>query len=141
MGNAVTVTNDDRVEIRDLISRYNKAIDTGDADGYANTFTADGQFIGIVGTFNGRDELRAFAAAYATEEQYAEFASAQHWVTNVVVDAVEGDDERATVFSHLQMVKPLADGGRILLVGHYDDIVRRADGGWLFEQRIVVSDA
>ena len=68
MGNAVTVTNDDRVEIRDLISRYNKAIDTGDADGYANTFTPDGQFIGIVGTFNGRDELRAFAAAYATEE-------------------------------------------------------------------------
>ena len=137
----MTVTNDDRVEIRDLISRYNKAIDTGDADGYANTFTPDGQFIGIVGTFNGRDELRAFAAAYATEEQYADFASAQHWVTNVVVDAVEGDDERATVFSHLQMVKPLADGGRILLVGHYDDIVRRADDGWLFEQRIVVSDA
>ena len=137
----MTVTNDDRVEIRDLISRYNKAIDTGDADGYANTFTPDGQFIGIVGTFNGRDELRAFAAAYATEEQYAEFASAQHWVTNVVVDPVEGDDERATVFSHIQMVKPLADGGRILLVGHYDDIVRRAGGGWLFEQRIVVSDA
>ncbi|WP_419932015.1 nuclear transport factor 2 family protein [Candidatus Poriferisodalis sp.] len=135
------MTNDDRVEIRDLISRYNKAIDTGDADGYANTFTPDGQFIGIVGTFNGRDELRAFAAAYATEEQYADFASAQHWVTNVVVDAVEGDDERATVFSHLQMVKPSADGGRILLVGHYDDIVRRADDGWLFEQRIVVSDA
>ncbi len=137
----MTVTNDDRVEIRDLISRYNKAIDTGDADGYANTFTPDGQFIGIVGTFNGRDELREFAAAYATEEQYAEFASAQHWVTNVVVDPVEGDDERATVFSHIQMVKPLADGGRILLVGHYDDIVRRAGGGWLFEQRIVVSDA
>ena len=62
-------------------------------------------------------------------------------MTNVVVDPVEGDDERATVFSHIQMVKPLADGGRILLVGHYDDIVRRADGGWLFEQRIVVSDA
>lgn len=137
----MTVTNDDRVEIRELISRYNKAIDTGDADGYANTFTQDGQFIGIVGTFNGRDELRAFAAAYATEEQYAEFASAQHWVTNIVVDPVEGDSDRATVFSHIQMVKPLPEGGRILLVGHYDDVVRRTDGRWLFEQRIVVSDA
>ena len=137
----MALTNDDRVEIRDLISRYNKAIDTGDADGYANTFSADGQFIGIVGTFNGRDELRAFAAAYSTEEQYAEFASAQHWVTNVVVDPVEGDDEQATVFSHLQMVKPLPDGGRILLVGHYDDVVRRVDGRWVFAQRIVVADA
>ena len=134
----MALTNDDRVEIRDLISRYNKAIDTGDADGYANTFTPDGQFIGIVGTFNGRDELRAFAAAYSTEEQYADFASAQHWVTNVVAD---GDGSEATVFSHLQMVKPLTDGGRILLVGHYDDIVRKVDGQWLFAQRIVVSDA
>ena len=134
----MALTNDDRVEIRDLISRYNKAIDTGDADGYANTFAPDGQFIGIVGTFNGRDELRVFAAAYSTEEQYAEFASAQHWVTNVVAD---GDRSEATVFSHLQMVKPLPDGGRILLVGHYDDIVRKIDGQWLFAQRIVVSDA
>ncbi|WP_420626653.1 nuclear transport factor 2 family protein [Candidatus Poriferisodalis sp.] len=134
----MALTNDDRVEIRDLISRYNKAIDTGDADGYANTFTPDGEFIGIVGTFNGRDELRAFAAAYATEEQYAEFASAQHWVTNVVAD---GDGAEAAVFSHLQMVKPLPDGGRILLVGHYDDVVRKVDGRWLFAQRIVVSDA
>ncbi len=137
-GRALALTNDDRVEIRDLISRYNKAIDTGDADGYANTFTPDGEFIGIVGTFNGRDELRAFAAAYATEEQYAEFASAQHWVTNVVAD---GDGAEAAVFSHLQMVKPLPDGGRILLVGHYDDVVRKVDGRWLFAQRIVVSDA
>ncbi len=137
-GRAVALTNDDRVEIRDLISRYNKAIDTGDADGYANTFTPDGEFIGIVGTFNGRDELRAFAAAYAIEEQYAEFASAQHWVTNVVAD---GDGAEAAVFSHLQMVKPLPDGGRILLVGHYDDVVRKVDGQWLFAQRIVVSDA
>jgi len=134
----VALTNDDRVEIRDLISRYNKAIDTGDADGYANTFTPDGQFIGIVGTFNGRDELRAFAEAYSTEEQYAEFYSAQHWVTNVVAD---GDADEATVFSHIQMVKPLPEGGTILLVGHYDDIVRKVDGQWLFAQRIVASDA
>ncbi|MCY4517672.1 MAG: nuclear transport factor 2 family protein [Acidimicrobiaceae bacterium] len=134
----MALTNDDRVEIRDLISRYNKAIDTGDADGYANTFTPDGQFIGIVGTFNGRDELRAFAEAYSTEEQYAEFYSAQHWVTNVVAD---GDADEATVFSHIQMVKPLPEGGTILLVGHYDDIVRKVDGQWLFAQRIVASDA
>ena len=41
----MALTNDDRVEIRDLISRYNKAIDTGDADGYANTFAPDGQWL------------------------------------------------------------------------------------------------
>jgi len=34
------ITNDDRVEIRDLISRYNKAIDTGDPDAWAATFTS-----------------------------------------------------------------------------------------------------
>ena len=130
----MALTNDDKTEIRELVSRYNKAIDTGDADGYAATFTADGEFVGIVGTFKGRDELRAFAADYATNPDMADFASAQHWVTNLVVDG-GGDD--ATAFSHLMMVKPDGEAGSIILVGHYDDTLRRVDGAWRFARRVV----
>ena len=129
------LTNDDKVEIRELISRYNKAIDTGDADAWAATFTPEGKFIGVVGTFDGADQLRSFAAAYSTEEQYAEFYSAQHWVTNLVVD---GDGDEATGFCHLMMVKPGAETGSIIMVGHYDDTFRRLDGRWLFAERVVV---
>ena len=54
----MALTNDDKVEIQELISRYNKAIDTGDAESWAATFTDDGEFVGLVGTFHGAEELR-----------------------------------------------------------------------------------
>jgi uncharacterized protein (TIGR02246 family) len=130
----MTIDMADRVQIEDLVARYNKAIDTGDAEAWAATFTKDGEFHGIVGDFFGVDELTAFVRAYASEEQFAEFASAQHWVTNIVV---EGDGDRAEMFAHLMMVAPQTDGGRILLVGRYEDTLRKVDGHWLFAKRIV----
>jgi uncharacterized protein (TIGR02246 family) len=133
----MTLTNDDKVEIRELVSRYNKAIDTGDPDAWTATFTDDGEFDGVVGIFTGATELRAFAAAYTTEEQYAPFAVAQHWVTNLVVD---GGGDIATAFSNLMMVKPGADAGSIGMVGHYEDSLRRVDGQWRFAKRIVRAD-
>ncbi len=134
----MALTNDDKTEIRELVSRYNKAIDTGDADGYAATFTPDGEFVGIVGTFKGHDELRAFAADYAVNPEMSDFASAQHWVTNLVVD---GDGDDATAFSHLMMVKPDGEHGSIILVGHYDDTLHRVDGAWRFTRRVVNATA
>ncbi|MPY91670.1 MAG: DUF4440 domain-containing protein [Acidimicrobiia bacterium] len=124
----------DRVEIEDLVARYNKAIDTGDAQGWAATFTKDGEFHGIVGDFYGADELVAFVSAYASEEQYAEFASAQHWVTNMVI---EGGGDHAEMFAHVMMVAPQAEGGRIILVGHYEDTLQKVDGRWRFAKRVV----
>jgi uncharacterized protein (TIGR02246 family) len=125
----------DRVEIEDLIARYNKAIDTGDAESWADTFTPDGEFHGVVGDFFGRDELVAFVKAYSTEEQFADFAVAQHWVTNVVI---EGDGDEATLFAHVMMVSPTDDGGRISFVARYEDELRRVGGRWLVTKRHVV---
>ena len=124
----------DRVEIEALVARYNKAIDTGDADAWAATFTPDGEFHGIVGDFVGTDELAKFVRAYASEEQFAEFASAQHWVTNIVL---EGDGDEAEMFAHVMMVAPQSEGGRIILVGHYEDTLVKVDGRWLFAKRVV----
>jgi uncharacterized protein (TIGR02246 family) len=129
---AIDTTN--RVQIEELVARYNKAIDTGDADAWAETFTEDGEFHGVVGDFHGRDELRAFVKAYATEEQFAEFASAQHWVTNLVI---EGDGDEASMFAHIMMVAPEEGGGRIILVGSYDDRLRKVGGRWHFTKRVV----
>jgi uncharacterized protein (TIGR02246 family) len=124
----------DRVEIEDLIARYNKALDTGDAETWAATFTPDGEFHGVVGDFYGRDELTAFVKAYSTEEQFAAFAVAQHWVTNIVI---EGDGDEAELFAHVMMVSPTDDGGKISFVAHYEDQLRRVDGRWLFTKRYV----
>lgn len=123
-----------KIEITELIARYNRAIDTGDAEGWADTFLPDGVFDGIVGYFEGREQLTAFARAYWTEPQYEEYKPCQHWVTNVLVD---GNDNEAELTADLLMVRPAEDGGRIVLVGRYNDQLERLDGRWLFARRRV----
>ena len=124
----------DKIEINELIARYNVAIDDGDADGWARTFAPDGVFDGIVGRFEGRDEIAAFARRYSSDPQYADFRACQHWVNNILID---GHGDEATLRADHQMVKPTEDGGRILLVARYDDSLRRVDGEWLFASRRV----
>jgi hypothetical protein len=59
---------------------------------------------------------------------------AQHWVTNLVI---EGAGDEASTFCHLMMVSPTDDGGKIILVAHYEDELRRINGRWLFTKRFV----
>src|SRR5262245_35732655 len=128
------LSTDDRFEIHELVARYNKAIDTGDAKGWADTFTEDGEFHGLVGVFKGRSELEGFVASYVSDEQFADWAASQHWTTNLVID---GDGDRAELFAHVKMVKPEPDGGRIVLVGSYSDTLAKVDGRWRFTKRTV----
>ena len=43
------------------------------------------------------------------------------------------------MFSHLMMVKPEGDRGPIILLGHYDDLLRRVDGQWRFARRVITA--
>ena len=43
------LTGDDYIEIQQLYARYNNAIDSGDAEGYAATFVPDGTFNTFMG--------------------------------------------------------------------------------------------
>jgi uncharacterized protein (TIGR02246 family) len=132
----MAITAADRVEIQELIARYNRAIDTGRADDWAACFVPDGEFEGVVGRFRGRDELAAFVREYWTSAKYEEFRIGQHWVNNVIVD--EAGEDEATVFAHQLMIRPGADGvGVINLMAWYDDRVRKVDGRWLFVKRKV----
>ena len=134
----MALTTSDKFEIHELVARYNKAIDTGDANGWADTFTEDGVFDGIAGVFNGRAELAGFVSDYTSDPQFADWAASQHWTTNLVID---GDDDVAHVFAHVKMVKPEPDGGRIILVGWYEDDVAKVNGRWLFTKRVVRASA
>ena len=130
------LSTDDKMEIRELVSRYNKAMDTADHEGWMGTWTDDGEFVGVTGHFWGTDELRAYSIRHATEASYADYAASQHWVTNLVIEG-RGDD--ASMFSHLMMVKPEGDRGSIVLLGHYDDTLRRVDGEWRFAKRVITA--
>jgi 3-phenylpropionate/cinnamic acid dioxygenase small subunit len=111
---------EDRDEILQLLYRYNHAIDSGDARGWANTFTEDGVFDVGGQVMSGRDELVKFAS---------DVHGLRHMVVNPLVD-VAGD--AATVRAYFVVFQGTAP----LVVGTYEDEVVRTPEGWRFAKRV-----
>lgn len=131
----------DYEDIRQLLARYNFAIDLGDVDAWAACFTADGAFecSGLPegnpfgGRYVGTEALRAYATAH-----FATFKGrARHWNGNL---EISGDG--ATAMTRCYML--------LLTVGHaptvsgtpgiYSDQLRKIDDRWLFVERHVTVD-
>lgn len=116
---------EDRDEILQLLYRYNHAIDSGDAEGWADTFTEDGLFEGPVpGGLRGRAQLVEFASGVS---------GIRHMVLNPLVD-VDGDT--AGVRAYILVLA----GGQVVTVGTYDDTVVRTPAGWRFSRRLFTPD-
>jgi uncharacterized protein (TIGR02246 family) len=118
--------------IEQLVSRYNMAIDDGDGDDYAATFSDDGELVLPDTTIAGREALIVFGGA-AKERQ----VQTRHWVSSQVV-TVTGDE--ATVRSNLMVLRVGGDGPAVLLTGRYADELRRTDTGWRFTRRVFTPD-
>src|SRR5215475_12441277 len=71
------LTPDDLVEIQQLYARYNWALDSGDSQGYAATFTPDGVFNNNVG----HDAIVKFADGFHAGLG----AHVRHWNTNLLI--------------------------------------------------------
>ena len=117
-------TTEDRDEILQLLYRYNHAIDSGDAHGWAGTFTADGVFDVAGQVRSGQDELAAFAAGVH---------GYRHVVVNPVID-VAGD--AATVRAYFVVYR----GTALTATGTYADEVVRTPDGWRFAKRVSTPD-
>jgi 3-phenylpropionate/cinnamic acid dioxygenase small subunit len=115
---------EDRDEILQLMYRYNLAIDTGDAAGWAATFTPDGVFDVAGQVRSGRDELIAFAASVH---------GLRHTMANPVID-VTGD--AASVRAYFIVFQ----GPAVLGTGTYSDEVVRTPDGWRFAKRVSTPD-
>ena len=119
----------DHAEIRQLYAQYNLALDSGDAEGYADVFTEDGVF----GNSQGRDALIGFAEGFHAQQQ----GNARHWNDNVQV-AATADGASGTCYLFLWNVgtRPAS----LIVTGTYhDELVRTADG-WRFKSRRVEAD-
>lgn len=152
----------DQLEIQELVTRYNYAIDRGDVDAWVECFTPDGAFEGIFGRIEGRAALHAFATALATGPEGERFRPMRHWTTNFVIDLdgeAGGDDpggdrgDGSGIGDHARMradhllVRPTRAGVELLLLAVYRDRLRRGDGdgdgddrgdgGWRFSERVV----
>jgi ketosteroid isomerase-like protein len=126
--------------IRQLLGRYNLAIDLGDPEGWAATFTPDGTFrctglpedSPLGGRYEGTDQLVAYAKLHYRIAK----GRARHWNANLVID---GDGETARMRCYLLALT--AGGGKLAgTTGIYDDRLRKVNETWLFVERHIAID-
>lgn len=136
------------VEIHQLYGRQAHRIDSGDAAGWAATFTSDGVFRSPTypGPVVGTSRLTAFAERFAADAQAAGEVR-RHVVSTLAVDAPETggadgrDPDELDVRAYLQIVATAAGGAPRLvrMTTLLDRVVRQGDG-WLVRARAVQRD-
>ena len=132
----------DRQQIDELMWRYARALDTGDADGYAALYTTDGQFSSGANATKGRDALKKMIAGARQPPPGAQPAAPRppmyHTTANHQIVFTDKDHARLDAY-HITMV---AGAGRetpprVAGVGRSIDELERVNGQWLIKSRNV----
>jgi hypothetical protein len=123
------LTADDYIEIKQLVSRYPYALDTGNNNGYdyADLFTADAEFSRPL--TKGRENFAKLALAQPHTPNYV-----RHYITNHVIEPTAD----GAIGKDYLMVLDIGEGGKpssIFVGGHYEDIYEKTDAGWKFKRR------
>lgn len=126
----------DELAIRDVISRYAWALDTGDVEGFASCFCSDGVLVWDAfetpDRWEGRAALRHFAAFF---RDLPTSAGRQHHVSNTLITPGEGG---ARSKSYVAVALRQGDGPHLLnVMGYYEDLFRREDGEWRLAERVI----
>jgi ketosteroid isomerase-like protein len=127
----------DWFEINNVFIRYATSLDRGDVEAVVSCFAGEASLVSpVLGEFSGHAGIRDFASRTARlkREEGVQF---RHVVSNLVVD-VEGDMARATCY--LLDFRTRDGKTELLSPGEYECSLRRTDGRWLFERRVVVMD-
>jgi hypothetical protein len=132
-GGTSAFTNEDYVEIQQLVARYTFALDTADNNGYtyADLFTADGTF----NDTKGRDALAALPRGPRRGPLHVRNYGA--------LAIVQPTPEGATGIQYAQAMD-FEPGGRTGVLdhfGHYEDVYARTPQGWRFKSRRFVNES
>jgi ketosteroid isomerase-like protein len=117
----------DYTEIQMLYAKYAHAIDSGDAAGWAATFTPDGVF----GNSKGTEQLKAFAQGFHSRFK----GNARHWNNELVITPTS-DGAKGTCYFYLLDVTTKA----IVTTGIYTDALVKTPAGWRFKERVAKGD-
>jgi hypothetical protein len=128
---ADSLSAQDNFEIQQLYAKYNIAIDSGDAEGYAATFTPDGTF----NSMSGHDALVNFVKVW---REKLNGATRKHWNTNLLIT---GNSKEANGFVYLMLLDLSSKPVSILATATYTDSLIKTKEGWRFTKRKTTSDA
>jgi uncharacterized protein (TIGR02246 family) len=123
------LTASDYAEIQQLYARYNQAIDKGDADGWADTFTADGKFI----NFQGREALKGFINSWRTNPQMNGPARRHFSADLVLTPSAEG----ATGLVSAMLIDLSTRPASVASYINYNDVLVKTPQGWRFKSRAI----
>jgi hypothetical protein len=127
----MSLSTDDKIDILQLYSRYNTAIDTGDSAGFGACFVPDGVFDSGMSVVEGQTAISEFAT-----QTHSAMPGMRHNSFNIVLD---GDGESATGSAFL--IGYLVDGGyKVIVTGRYTDELTKASAGWRFNKRVFKAD-
>lgn len=128
---AAELTTQDYIDIEQLYATYNHAIDDGDGESWAATFTPDGSF----NRFTGKEALIGFIKTW---REKMNGANRRHWNTNLrITPAAEG--AKATVL--LMILDVGTKPPSIVSTGQYTDVLVKTPQGWRFKTRVIKGDA
>lgn len=131
-GTARALTSQDHDEIRQLYARYAHTIDTGDAEGWADVFTADGVFANA----RGRAALVEFVnAVYRANQEIGR--QSRHWNNQILIEPTA---EGAVGSCYLVLYNTGVTPPVVRLTGVYRDVLVKTSDGWRFKERVVERD-
>ena len=120
---------EDELAIHRVIVRYGLAVDIGDADGAADTFTEDTVYDVDVGVMRGRDGVRAMVRSERHQNMVGHCA---HQIGPAVVE-VCGDRAVATGYSRVYLHKDGAIQVYRVSLNHWQ--LERRNGQWQIARR------
>jgi uncharacterized protein (TIGR02246 family) len=132
----------DRQQIDEVMWRYARALDTGDAEAYAALYTPDGQFGSGANATKGRDALKKMIGGARQAPASGQPAPARppmyHTTANHQIVFIDKDHARIDAY-HITMV---AGSGRetpprVAGVGRSIDELARVNGQWMITSRNV----
>ncbi len=128
---------EDRELIWELMMEYRRHLDQRDFAAYSRLFTEDGEWVGNLGIARGPAEIEALLGR--TLAVYPDDSTRSHHLVANPVVRLEGD--RATAESTWVYITRDELGRAVLtLLGHYEDMLVRAGGGWKFQRRAAYLD-
>src|SRR6185369_4770503 len=133
----------DRLAIRELIEAYARCADRRDATGQMSLFTADTHFVVYMDAKDPSpsQELHSREALAPVFADLNKYATTMHFVGQSTIASLTPDRDTGEAYCmahHLTV-----DGGkRTLMIAalRYDDTFVKADGAWLFSERLLYVD-
>lgn len=129
----------DELAIMDLMSRYYRALDTGDTEGYLDCYTRDGEVVeesearGIE-VCKGREEIRTLVLKF---HDRPDFPGHQHRVSNFIFNDLGSGKWEVLSYAmstHFQLGEPPV----VTWCGHVRDVVALEDGQWKIAQKEIL---